>query len=125
MDQVVAHSARHRSSAQFIVMQCRRQRSNAYYRRHVSRTGRLRFLRCAWYVSILSTLKLFAEVKTDVWGTHNLDLCNKPSNVSQWQTFNSNLTNYTVPSEIIDIIGGRYVLSALLSGTIHLTVNKT
>jgi hypothetical protein len=51
-----------------------------------------------------------ADVKTDVWGTHNLDLCNKPSDVSQWQTFNSNLTNYTVPSEITDIIGGGYVL---------------
>jgi hypothetical protein len=45
--------------------------------------------------------KLLADVKTDVWGTHNLDLSNK------WQTFNSNLTNYSVPPEIIDIIGGR------------------
>ena len=51
-----------------------------------------------------------ADVKTDVWGTHNLDLCNKPSDVSQWQLFNSNLTNYTVPAEIIDVIGGGYVL---------------
>jgi hypothetical protein len=45
----------------------------------------------------------------NVWGTHNLDLCNKPSDVSQWQTFNSNLANYTVPAEIIDIVGGGYV----------------
>jgi len=42
----------------------------------------------------------------NVWGTHNLDLCNKPSNEPPWQTFNSNLTNYTVPSEIVDVIGG-------------------
>jgi hypothetical protein len=54
--------------------------------------------------------KFIADVETDVWGTHNLDLCNKPHSVSQWQTFNSNLTNYTVPSEIFDIIGGGYVL---------------
>jgi hypothetical protein len=46
-------------------------------------------------------MKLLADMKTDVWGTHNLDLSSK------WQTFNSNLTNYAVPSEIIDIIGGR------------------
>ena len=58
----------------------------------------------------LCTRKIIADVKIDVWGTHNLDLCNKPSDVSQWQTFNSNLTNYTVPSEITDIIGGGYVL---------------
>lgn len=59
----------------------------------------------------LLALKIFAKMKKDVWGTHNLDLCNKPSNVSQWQLFNPNLTEYTVPSEIVDIVGGRYVFS--------------
>ena len=62
-------------------------------------------------MSEICVLRKNADVKTDVWGTHNLDLCNKPSDVSQWQLFNSNLTNYTVPSEIVKIIGGRYVPS--------------
>jgi hypothetical protein len=59
----------------------------------------------------LCTRKIIADVKIDVWGTHNLDLCNKPSNEPPWQTFKSNLANYTVPSEIVNIIGGRYVPS--------------
>jgi hypothetical protein len=66
---------------------------------------------------------IIADVKTDVWGTHNLDLCNKPSDVPPWQTFSTNLTTYTVPSEIIDVIGGRYVVFPFsLSLEIGLTV---
>ena len=69
------------------------------------------------------TLVATAKTKTEVWGTHNLDLCNKPSKVSQWQLFNSSLTDYTVPSEIVDIIGGRYVLGSWLCMKFGLTLN--
>jgi hypothetical protein len=70
--------------------------------------------------------KIIADAKTDVWGTHNLDLCSKPSNEPPWQLFNSNLTNYTVPAGIVDIIGGGYVPSTLsLSFEIGLTVTIT
>jgi len=35
MDQMVAHGAKHRPPAQFIIVQYRRQQSNDHHRRHI------------------------------------------------------------------------------------------
>ena len=49
------------------------------------------------------------------WGTHNVDL-NEPApgqaSFNPWNTYQPNLTSYAVPSAIISVIGGSYVLIA-------------
>lgn len=42
----------------------------------------------------------------DVWGTHNLDLGKNNPERAKWNLFNPNLTTYSVPSEIISVVGG-------------------
>jgi hypothetical protein len=43
----------------------------------------------------------------EIWGTHSLDLSSIDPNATEWTDFRPSGRNYSVPLEIIAVIGGK------------------
>jgi hypothetical protein len=50
------------------------------------------------------------------WGVHNLDMGKTTG--YPWRKYKLNITEYTVPPEVFDIVGGTYVLSKFRHETV-------